>query len=48
MGFRSSGHKAIRTDSKSTTLDKFFVSGNATLRKDLARNAQKNPKMVVP
>ena len=39
---------AVRTDSRATTLDKFFVSGNATLRKDIARNAAKNPKMVVP
>ena len=30
------------------TLDKFFVSGNVTLRKDIAKTQSKNPKMVVP
>ena len=40
--------KKIRTDCKGTTLDKFFVSGNATLRKDIAKTASKNPKAVVP
>ena len=40
--------KAVRTDSKATTLDKFFVSGNVTLRKDIARTSAKNPKAVVP
>ena len=39
---------SVRTDSNATTLDKFLVSGNATLRKDIARHAAKNPKMVVP
>lgn len=38
----------IRTDSKGMTLDKFFVSGNVTLRKDIAKTQSKNPKMVVP
>jgi hypothetical protein len=38
----------IRTDCKGMTLDKFFVSGNVTLRKDIARTSSKNPKMVVP
>ena len=38
----------IRTDSKGQTLDKFFVSGNVTLRKDIAKASAKNPKMVVP
>jgi hypothetical protein len=40
--------KAVRTDSKATTLDKFFISGNATLRKDIAKTGSKNPKQVVP
>ena len=44
----ATGTKAIRTDSKATTLDKFFVSGNATLRKDIARTSAKNTKAVVP
>ena len=38
----------MRTDAKGTTLDKFFVSGNATLRRDIAKTASKNPKTVVP
>lgn len=40
--------RIIRTDSKATTLDKFFTSGNATLRKDIGRKGARNPKTVVP
>ena len=38
----------MRTDCRATTLDKYFVSGNTQMRKDLARMASKNPKTVVP
>jgi hypothetical protein len=40
--------KAIRTDYKATTLDKFFMKGNTSLRRDIAIKGAKDSKIVVP